>query len=89
MNRVVNPLRHFRCSICGAEAPKLLLAHNKFAERMTWLRRHYKRVHPEAFRKWYRRNPAKAQPKKWAKIPDIFNVSDECRRKMWKKGMVV
>lgn len=44
------PLKQFKCSICGASCPKEYLAHSKFSERMTWLRRHYKRNHPRAFR---------------------------------------
>lgn len=44
------PLKSFRCSICGASAPRKYLADGKFAERMAWLRRHRKRRHPRAFR---------------------------------------
>jgi len=42
-----NPLRQFRCSVCGAYAPKKVLPHGKFEERMRWLRSHYKRSHPQ------------------------------------------
>lgn len=45
------PLRQFRCSICGKNAPKKLLEHSQFSNRMAWLRRHRKAKHPEAFRK--------------------------------------
>lgn len=47
-------LSQFKCSICGASAPKELLKHGKFSERMAWLRGHYKRKHPEAFKRWYK-----------------------------------
>lgn len=49
------PLKKFECSICGAKAPKRLLADSKFKERMDWLRRHRKAKHPEAFRKSVRK----------------------------------
>lgn len=48
------PISHFRCSICGASAPEKYLAHSKSKLRLAWLRRHYKRKHLVAFRKWNR-----------------------------------
>lgn len=55
------PLKSFRCSICGASAPRAYLAHGKFDKRMDWLRHHYVLKHPD---KWHwkrdtktRRNP--------------------------------
>ena len=51
-----NPLAHFRCSVCGQNAPKSVLPHGKFEERMMWLRSHYARKHPGVFGK---RNPMK------------------------------
>lgn len=45
------PLRQFCCSICGRCAPRKYLRHGQFANRMRWLRRHYKRYHPAKFRK--------------------------------------
>lgn len=45
------PLASFNCSICGAKAPKAYLQHGKFKERMRWLRGHYKRKHPTAFKR--------------------------------------
>ena len=55
--RLANPLRYFRCSICGTSAPKSLLPHSKFTERMSWLRRHYRSKHPVEFRRMYEKNP--------------------------------
>lgn len=49
------PLRSFRCSICGASAPKKYLKHGQFGNRMSWLRKHYKRYHPRKFREMYKR----------------------------------
>jgi len=48
------PLKTFGCSICGKQAPKKIREHGKFAERIDWLRRHYKRFHPRKFREWYK-----------------------------------
>jgi hypothetical protein len=48
------PLKKFECSICGAKAPKSLLEHGKFKERMEWLRNHYKKKHPRKFKRWGR-----------------------------------
>ena len=42
------PLTKFTCSICGKGAPKKLLEHGKFQERMDWLRRHRAKYHPVA-----------------------------------------
>ena len=52
----INPLKQFCCSICGKCAPRKLLPHGKFEERMDWLRKHYKSAHPQAFKSWYK-NP--------------------------------
>lgn len=49
------PLKSFKCSICGARAPKKYLADGQFEKRMAWIRRHRKRKHPEAFRKSVRK----------------------------------
>jgi len=46
------PLKQFKCSICGASAPKEYLKEGKFEERMRWLRHHYKRKHPKKFKEW-------------------------------------
>ena len=49
-----NPLQSFSCSICGAAAPHKLLRtgpqRGQFANRMAWLRHHYKTQHPRAFK---------------------------------------
>ena len=50
------PLKKFECGICGAKAPKRLLEHSKFKDRMAWLRRHRKAKHPGAFRKSTRKS---------------------------------
>lgn len=55
----INPLAHFRCSICGAEAPSWMLEHLQFDRRMSWLRNHYKTCHPLAFRRMYERKRVK------------------------------
>jgi len=49
------PLQSYSCSVCGAKAPKELLKHGKYSERIQWLRRHYKRRHPQKFKEWNRR----------------------------------
>jgi len=49
------PLKSFRCSICGASAPRKYLAHSQFEKRMAWLRRHRKARHPSAHRKSVRK----------------------------------
>jgi len=49
------PYKTWGCSICGAQAPKKLRAHGKFAERMKWLRRHYQKKHPAKFREWHKK----------------------------------
>jgi len=49
------PLKSFRCSICGASAPRKYLEESKFAKRMAWLRRHRKRKHPTAHKKSVRK----------------------------------
>jgi len=46
------PYRTWGCSICGKQAPKRLREHGNFADRMAWLRRHYKREHTKEFKKW-------------------------------------
>jgi hypothetical protein len=38
------------CKECGKEAPERLRKHGQFGQRMTWLRRHRKKYHPEQFR---------------------------------------
>lgn len=48
------PLESFRCSVCGANAPKKYRAHGQFSKRFSWLRRHYRQVHPRKFREWYK-----------------------------------
>lgn len=48
-----NPLKQFCCQICGTCAPKKLLYHGQFEDRMSWLRNHYKSEHPAAFRQMY------------------------------------
>lgn len=50
----MSPLAQFKCSICGASAPKKYLAHGKYAKRLRWLRHHYARKHPVAFKRWGR-----------------------------------
>ena len=45
------PLKSFKCSICGASAPKTYLGHGEFQNRMKWLRRHREKYHPTAFKK--------------------------------------
>ena len=49
------PLKSFGCSICGRQAPTEYRQDGKFKERMSWLRRHYKRFHPKKFREMYKR----------------------------------
>ncbi len=50
-----NPLSRFCCSQCGRCAPRALLAHGQFENRMSWLRHHYKNYHQSAFRQMYER----------------------------------
>lgn len=57
---ITNPLRSFRCSVCGIGVPKSLLPHSKFTERMSWLRSHYRVHHPVEFRGWYKNPSLKA-----------------------------
>ncbi len=45
------PLKQFCCSICGRCAPKKLLEHSQFTNRLAWLRRHRAKYHPKAFKK--------------------------------------
>jgi len=49
------PLKSFGCSICGKQAPVAYRADGKFEERMAWLRRHRKKMHPRKFRESYRK----------------------------------
>ena len=56
------PYRTWGCSICGMQAPKKLREHGMFSERMKWLRRHYKKYHPDEFEKMIRKG-AKARGK--------------------------
>lgn len=48
------PYKSFGCRLCGFQAPKKLREHGKFAERMKWLRGHYKKFHPQEYKKWGR-----------------------------------
>lgn len=48
------PLARFKCSKCGADAPRKYLRHGMLAERMQWLRHHYAKHHKKAFRSWYK-----------------------------------
>ncbi len=43
------PFKTYGCRKCGKQAPKDLREHGTFAERMSWLRRHYKKYHPRLF----------------------------------------
>ncbi len=52
------PLESFKCSICGAQAPKKYREHGQFSKRMAWLRRHRKRMHPAAHKRSVRKPPA-------------------------------
>lgn len=49
------PLRSFTCGRCGAKCPKKYLEHGQFAKRMSWLRRHRRKYHPEAHKKSIRK----------------------------------
>jgi hypothetical protein len=49
------PLKSFKCSVCGACAPKEYLEHGRVEKRLSWLRHHYKRKHPAKFRAMYKR----------------------------------
>lgn len=51
----MSPLKSFKCSICGASAPRKYLEESQFANRMKWLRRHRRRKHPAAFKKSIRK----------------------------------
>ncbi|MHA1757962.1 MAG: hypothetical protein ACTSVV_14405 [Promethearchaeota archaeon] len=44
------PVRTIHCSICG----KAIKGYN-FQERMSKLRRHYKKYHPKKFKEWYKK----------------------------------
>jgi len=35
------------------------------------------------------RKPTKEQLRRWSKMPDPSDVSEECRQKMWEKGFIV
>ena len=48
------PLEHYKCKLCGAEAPKETLKHGAMEQRISWLRKHYKKNHPTAFRRMYK-----------------------------------
>jgi hypothetical protein len=49
------PYKTWGCKICGAQAPKALREHGNFAERMKWLREHYKLHHPAEFERMMRK----------------------------------
>lgn len=49
------PYKTWGCSICGMQAPKALREHGQFANRMKWLREHYKLHHPDEFQKMMHR----------------------------------
>lgn len=49
------PLKSYKCGECGRSAPKELLRHNRFEDRIAWLRKHYERNHPSQFKNWSRR----------------------------------
>ena len=57
-----NPISQFKCSICGAEAPKNLLrtgpVRGQFQKRMSWLRNHRKKFHYSSFRRSVRKGVA-------------------------------
>lgn len=55
------PLSQFKCSVCGKNAPRKVLEHGSYKERMDWLRKHYKENHP---RKWAEWNKKVAKTKK-------------------------
>lgn len=78
-----NPLRHFRCRICKAAVPERLLAHSKFEERMSWLRRHYREKHPVEFRRMYERNPLEYKRAPWQMTRAEF-VQQEIKSKRHK-----
>lgn len=46
------PFKSWGCGICKKQAPKALREHNKFLERMKWLRHHYQKEHPDDFKQW-------------------------------------
>lgn len=50
--KVENNPTQFRCSVCGASAPKDVLRHGQLEGRMTWLRKHYQKKHPVKFQGW-------------------------------------
>ncbi len=45
------PYEHWGCSICGKQAPTKYRKHGQFANRLSWLRRHRKLMHPYAFKR--------------------------------------
>ena len=45
------PYKTWGCSICGMQAPVKLRKHGMFKERMDWIRHHYKKYHPEEFKR--------------------------------------
>ena len=52
-------IKQFCCRICAREgkrrcAPKSTLPEGHLSERMSWLRHHYKRNHPKAFKAMYK-----------------------------------
>jgi len=49
------PYKTWGCSICGMQAPVELRRHGQFANRMKWLREHYKLHHPDEFQKIMRK----------------------------------
>ena len=48
-----NPIRKFCCRQCSECAPKKLLEEGRFAERIAWLKHHYKEKHPSMWGKKY------------------------------------
>lgn len=48
------PYKTYGCSKCGQQAPKKLRTHGQFGNRMSWIRRHYKKSHPRKFREMYK-----------------------------------
>jgi hypothetical protein len=51
----MSPLESYGCSVCAKQAPKKLREDGMFAERLNWLRKHYKESHPVLFRKWHKK----------------------------------
>lgn len=52
-------IKQFCCRICASKgirrcAPKSALREGHLSDRMTWLRRHYRKYHPKAFKAMYR-----------------------------------